>query len=136
MNALVITTEPVSAEQVTAALGRCDDPGSTQVLVIAPALHDSPLKFWLSDADEAIEQAEHVRRATLASLDKGGVPAAADTGDSDPAHAIEDALATYPAEKIVIFSHGGDDQRYREEVDSQELEERFGMPVRVIHVPA
>ena len=129
MNVLVLTPEPIGAEQLRDALSAELEPADTQVMVIAPALHESPLKFWLSDADEAIAKADRVQRDTLEQLDNAGVPAAADTAEGDPLEAIEDALQTFPADRIVLFKHPEDAQRYREDVDPSELERRFGVPV-------
>jgi hypothetical protein len=128
MNVLVLTSEPIGADQLRHALGNGAEAGDTQVMVVAPALQDSPLKFWMSDVDEAIERADRVRRETLERLRDDGVPAAADTGESDPFEAIADALRTFNADRIVVFSHAEGDQRYREQLDPQELEQRFGLP--------
>jgi hypothetical protein len=57
------------------------------------------------------------------------VAASGDTGESDPLAAIEDALQTFNAERIVLFTHREADQRYREDLDEAELEQRFGLPV-------
>jgi hypothetical protein len=129
MNVLVLTSEAINAEQLRDALGGDVDPTETQVMVVAPALQDSPIKFWFSDADEAIAKAEQVSRQTVEQLGEAGVAASADTGESDPLDAVEDALRTFPAEKIVIFTHPEGEQRYREDLDTSELERRFGVPV-------
>jgi hypothetical protein len=104
-------------------------PADVEVMVVAPALQESAVRFWLSDADDAIARADEVRRATVEQLDKAGVPVASDTGESDPEQAIEDALMTFKAERIVLFEHAPHEQRYREELDPAELEQRFGVPV-------
>jgi hypothetical protein len=129
MKVLVLTSEPVSAQQLRDALHRAADSNGIEVMVVAPALHDSPIKFWLSDADQAIAKAEAVRRETVEKLGEEGVPAFGDTGESDPLDAIEDALRTFDAERIVLFTHPTAEQRYREDVDAQEIERRFGRPV-------
>ncbi len=129
MKILVITSEAVSAQQLRDALPGDVDPGDAQVMVLAPALHESALRFWLSDADEAIDKAEAVRSQTLEQLGNAGVSASADTGESDPADAVEDALRTFAAERIVIFTHPAGERRYREEIDAGELRKRFGLPV-------
>src|SRR5581483_12315704 len=99
--------------------------------VVAPALHESPVKFWLSDADDAIDRAQAVRAETVESLSDAGVPAASDTGEGDPADAIEDTLRTFPADQVLVFVHGENDARYREDVDAAELQSRFELPVVV-----
>jgi hypothetical protein len=129
MNILVLTSEPISARQLREAVSAPLDAEDAQVMVVAPALQESPLKFWFSDADEAIARADAVRRETVAKLDDAGVPASGDTGESDPFEAIDDALRTFPADRIVVFTHTGEGKRYREDVDAAELQERYGIPV-------
>jgi hypothetical protein len=129
MKLLVLTSEPISAAQLRDAVGSGVDPESAEVMVVAPALAESPIKFWFSDADEAIARAEEVRRASVERLGGAGVAASGDTGESDPLAAIEDALTTFPADRIVVFTHPESSQRYREDVDAGELRERFGRPV-------
>jgi hypothetical protein len=126
---LVVTTEPVSADQLRDALPGGTDPQDAEVMVVAPALHKSALRFWLSDADDAIARAEQVRRESLKALSDDGVAATADTGESSTADAIEDALKTFPADRIVVFTHPEAEQRYREDLDAEAVEARFRIPV-------
>ena len=129
MKVLVVTSEPVSAPQLRHALGANADPAAAEVVVVAPALAESALRFWMSDADEAIARAEEVRTASLRELDEAGVAASGDTGDGDLGTAIEDALKTFAADRIVVFTHQGGERRYREDLDQGEIFERFGVPV-------
>ena len=129
MKLLVLTSEPITARQLQDVLPAHLDPRQAEVAVVAPALHDNALRFWLSDADEAIARAEEVRRATVESLDDANVTASSDTGESDPIDAIEDALRTFDADRIVVFTHPDRAQRYRERVDPRLLEDQFGIPV-------
>ncbi len=136
MKLLVLTSEPVTAEQLRAALGGNVDPGNAEVMVVAPALQENPLKFWMADADDAIARAEQVRRETVDQLGEEGISASADTGESDPLDAIQDAMATFPADRIVMFTHPRERSRYREDVDLEEVRERFGVPVDAATVNA
>jgi hypothetical protein len=129
MRLLVLTSEPITAERIREALGTDIEPSDAEVMVVAPAYAESGLKFWMSDADEAISKADAVSRETVQELGKEGVSAAGDTGDGDPHTAIEDALKTFDADRIVVFTRSGEDQRYREDLDRDELAERFGRPV-------
>jgi hypothetical protein len=43
--------------------------------------------------------------------------------------AIQDALATFAADRIVIFSHPESDRDYREDSGLADAEARFGVPV-------
>jgi hypothetical protein len=129
MKLLVLTSEPITAEQLRGAVGRDVDPENAEVMVVAPALQDSPIKFWFSDADVAIARADQVRRESVQQLGDSGVAASGDTGESDPFAAIYDALASFGADRIVLFKHAREGQRYREDIDPEKIRERFGLPV-------
>jgi nucleotide-binding universal stress UspA family protein len=129
MKLLILTSETITAEQLREALPAEVKPQDAEVMVIAPALQADRLHFWMSDADEAIARAEDVRAETVERLDAAGVPASSDTGEADPSVAIQDALQSFAADRIVLFTHRGSEQRYREKLDAAELEDRFGVPV-------
>ena len=129
MKILVLTTEPVTADQLRAALPSDADPRDAELMVLAPALHENALRFWVSDADEAISKADDVSHQSVEQLGADGVSASGDTGEGTPEEAIEDALKTFAADRILIFTHPEAEQRYREDVDPDELQERFGVPV-------
>jgi hypothetical protein len=122
---LVLTPEPVDAGLLRSVLG--DEVEGAEVLVVSPATNQSKVAFWVSDPDEAIEEAEVAQEETVERLEEEGLDAAGDTGESEPAVAIQDALATFPADRILIFSHP--DLDYREDKDLQDAEQRFGVPV-------
>lgn len=127
MKVVVLTSEPISADLLRAALG--DDARDAEVMVVAPALHDSPVRFWASDSDEAIARAQEVQEESVERLEEEGVDAAGDTGESDPLLALQDALATYQADRIVIFTHRDEERAYREDELVAEAQRRFGVPV-------
>ncbi|HET8980478.1 MAG TPA: hypothetical protein VFN87_20165 [Solirubrobacteraceae bacterium] len=129
MRILVVTPEPVSAEHLRAALPGDTDPLKAEVMIVAPALHESALRFWMSDADDAIARAEAVRRESLERLGEAGVAATADTGAGTTAQAIEDALKSFPADHILVFTHPEGEQRYREGLSAEDIEARFRIPV-------
>jgi hypothetical protein len=129
MRLLLLTTEPVTADQVRDALPGGAQPEEAEVMVVAPALQQDALHFWMSDADDAIAKAERVRRETVRRLDEQGVAASGDTGESDPEQAIQDALQSFPADRIVLFTHPESERAYREDLDPEGLEQRFGVPV-------
>ena len=126
MKLLVVTPEPIDADLLRSTLG--DEVEGAEVLVISPATNQSKLAFWVSDSDEAIHEAEAAQEETVERLEEAGVDAAGDTGESEPAVAIQDALATFAADRIVIFSHAGE-KDYREDEGLADAERRFGVPV-------
>jgi hypothetical protein len=118
---LVVTPEPVDANLLRSTLG--DEVEGAEVLVVSPATNQSKVAFWVSDSDEAIHEAEVAQEETVERLEEAGVDAAGDTGESEPEVAIRDALATFPADRIVVFSHP--DLDYREGLPDAD----FGVPV-------
>jgi len=127
MKVLVLTSEPVNAELLRAAVG--EDADDAQVMVVSPALNESGVAFWMSDSDEAIADAQRVQEETVERLEEEGIAASGDTGESEPLVALQDALATFEADRIVIFTHPGDEEKYREDELTEEAERRFGIPV-------
>ena len=127
MKLLVLTPEPVDADLIRNVLG--EEVEGAEVLVISPATNQSPLAFWVSDSDEAIAEAEAAQVETVERLEEEGVDAAGATGESEPAVAIQDALATFAADRIVVFSHPEGDRDYREDAGLADVEARFGVPV-------
>ena len=127
MRLLVLAPEPVDAAAVTAALPGEDLKGA-EVLVVSPALQQSGLRFWMSDSDGAIDHAQAAQEDTVEALQDEGVRARGTTGESEPLLALQDALAQFPADRILVFR--GDADAYREE-DLEQVSERFGVPVDV-----
>ena len=129
MKLLVLATDPVDADDLRGAL-----PGETldgaEVLVVSPAVNESPVAFWVSDSDEAIVEAESTAKQSADALAAEGASARAEVGESDPLLALQDALATFPADRVLVFARGDDEsQRYREDDLLGEAQRRFGVPV-------
>jgi hypothetical protein len=123
MRLLVLATDPVDAAAVRQALPGEDLEGA-EVLVVSPAVNDSKIAFWVSDSDEAIEDADAAGAQSAASLDEEGAGRTrTTTGDSEPLVALQDALATFPADRIVLFV-SGDEGDLR-----AQAEEKFSLPV-------
>jgi hypothetical protein len=124
---LALASEPISADALRSALG--EDAGDAEVLVVAPALM-SRRRFILSDPDPAIARAEEVQEETVERLSEEGIDAAGDTGEADPLLALEDALATFEADEIVLFTHAQGKRNWLEEGVVEQAEARFRQPVR------
>ena len=126
---LALVSEAISADALRSAIG--DGADDAEVLVIAPALN-SKTRYILADPDPAIDRAEAVQQETVERLGEEGIDAAGDTGEEDPLLALQDALATYDADEIVLFTHAGGEQNWQEEGVVEEAEGRFKAPVRHI----
>src|SRR3954451_1942057 len=125
---LALVSEPISADALRSAIGP-EAADQSEVLVVAPALN-TRTRFFLSDPDPAIERADAVQQETVERLDEEGIDAAGDTGEEDPLLALQDALTTFEADEVVLFTHTGGDQNWLEEGLVDEAKGRFDVPVR------
>src|SRR4051794_15946203 len=129
MKLLVLATDPVDADDLRGALDG-EDLAGAEVLVVSPAVNESPVAFWMSDSDEAILEAESTAEKTAQALAEAGARTRAQTGESDPLLALQDALTTFRADRVVVFARGEEEaQRYREDDVLGEAQRRFGVPV-------
>jgi glycine/D-amino acid oxidase-like deaminating enzyme len=131
MKLLILATDPVGADDVRSALPDADLEDS-EVLVVSPAVNESAVAFWVSDADEAIADAQSAAEETAAALRERGTRARATTGESEPLVALQDALATYRADHVLVFVRDEDEARYREDDVLGEAQRRFDVPVTEI----
>jgi len=129
MKVLVVASEPIPADRLRATLG--DTAQDTEIMVVAPALHLTALRFWLSDSDEAMRRAHFVQRETVKNLDDEGLDAHGNVGEGNPVSAVADALDGFSADRILLFTRPTCEQRYAEAIDTDALRERFGVPVQV-----
>jgi GABA permease len=125
---LALVSEPISADALRSAVGTADA-DAAEVLVVAPALN-SKKRFCFADPDPAIDRAEQVQEETVERLTEEGIDAAGGTGEEDPLLALQDALVTYEADEIVLFTHAGGKQNWLEEGLVEKAKERFDAPVR------
>jgi len=123
MKILAVVNEAIDADALRSAVGN-DVAENAEVLVIAPALN-SKLRFWVSDPDPAIHRAEGVAQESVERMEEEGIDAAGGTGDSDPLQAIQDSLATFPAEEIVLCTHRSGERNWLEEGIVEETKQRF-----------
>jgi hypothetical protein len=124
---LVITPEPISAELLKSVAG--EEAADAEVMVVTPATGGSGLRFWMNDIDGDIAAAQQAADETAERLEEGGIDAVADTGEAEPALAIQDGLATFPADRVIVFVHPEGDRDYREDDGLRGAEERFGVPI-------
>lgn len=98
---LVIANRTCPCPTLADEVARRANAAPTEVLVVAPALN-SRLRHWLSDVDAAVARAQERLDLAVAALRRRGVIARGEIGDADPMLAIEDALAVFPADELVI----------------------------------
>jgi hypothetical protein len=128
--AIVVSTTPMTAEQVLEAVGPAG--GETRsIMVVCPAgLQGAGL--IVDDHDYA--RAHRVEAETVAALRRAGINAAGQVGDRNPSHAVEDALALFPARTVVVVARALEADVYREHLDADELQRELGVELQVREV--
>ena len=73
----------------------------SEIRVVAPASDMSALEWLMNDEDDARARAEHMADSTATAVaDDAAVEA--ETGDTDPIQAAEDALRVFAADRILV----------------------------------
>jgi hypothetical protein len=85
-----------------------------EILVVTPALTKSQLQHWVSDVDEALEEADRRREQSVRAIEAVGFQVSGEVGDSDPNAAIESALLRFPADELIISTHPPERSRWLE----------------------
>jgi len=114
-NVLLVALYVVSPSEVA---------GAGRVLVVAPASNFGP-----GPLISAHVQANERAAVVVDLLERRGARAEGRVGDADPLQAIADALATFPADEIVI-AIPPQLPRHRADELLQAAGRRFGLPVR------
>lgn len=131
---LAMVSEPVSGDALRSAIGD-EAAQDAEVLVVAPALV-SRTRWVFADPDPAIERAEDVQEETTERLAEEGIDAAGNTGESDPLLALQDALETWPADRVVFFVHPDDKANWLEKDLVSKAREQHDLPIDQILVEA
>jgi len=104
-----------------------------QVMVIAPPL-TSRLHTFTSDTDRETAQARQRLEDVLARLRRHGVDARGRLGAHDPTLAIDDALAEFAVDKILVVTDSPGHENWREQRLPAYLD-TLGLPVTHFLVP-
>jgi hypothetical protein len=126
---LVVTTVEEAEEQLRAWLGDDVDELKVVVPVVKQSIFD-----WLANDERARAQAEVAAERTAGALPGRTVEALA--GEADPALAIQDALATFPADEIVVVTRPEDEATWLEQDAGLEIGSFLGVPLRRLRVSA
>ncbi len=126
---LVVTTAEHDDESLQSAVGPDD-----HVKVVVPALKQGLLD-WLANDERAFSHAAQVADDRAAELPADDVETAA--GEANIALAIRDALATFPADEVVVAVAPGerDDVTARLDPDEGAARTIDGVPLRFVVVP-
>jgi hypothetical protein len=123
---LVVSTVEHADDVLRAHVGEADT-----VKVVVPVVKQGVLD-WLANDQKAFGHAEEVAERTADEL--SGETVAAVAGEADVGLAIRDALATFPADEIVVAVRPGEEEGLVESIatDSAPQHSVDGVPVRYV----
>lgn len=121
---LVVAGAAVDEQQLARELDLEED---TELKVVAPIQPASDLDLVTGDVDDSIAAAE--QRAEDAAEATDAEVTETESGESDPLLAIEDALATFEADQIVLVGGTEPDAGFEPDL-AEEVRDRFSLPVR------
>lgn len=132
---LVVVTDTVAGSELIDGLGeRVRDTESTEVIVIAPAVERTAFRHVLGDVDIATEEAGRRLEISLRELNRAGIAALGEVGDSDPLVATEDALRQFGADEVLVVARAEDQARWFEHGLFERAQEELRPAVRLIAV--
>jgi hypothetical protein len=98
-NVLLVALDPVPEEEIRHAIADRSDGADVNVHVVAPAAHVGKFQ-WLTGADDdARAEAAELADRTADALD---AEVETEVGEHDPLLAVQDALALFPADEILV----------------------------------
>jgi hypothetical protein len=130
---LVVTTASVDDAVLREQVRRHTADEEVDLKVVAPAAKMSPLKWLASDENAARGEAESVAEESARAV-ANEARVETEVGDPDPVQAIEDALATFPADEVIVITRRGEEANWLEKDAGAEAKQRFGIPVTQLRV--
>ncbi len=125
-NVLIVSTVEHADDVLRAEVGEADT-----IKVVVPVVRQGVLD-WLANDQKAFGRAERVAERTAEQLPGETVDAAA--GESDVGLAIRDALATFPADEIVVAVRPEEEEGLVESTATDTAPQHAvdGVPVRFV----
>ncbi len=126
---LIVSTLEHGEDELQAHVGDADE-----VKVVVPVVRQGVLD-WLANDEKAFGHAERVAERTAEQLPGETVETVA--GEANVDLAVRDALATFPADEIVIAVRPSDEEGLIESLatDNAPQREVEGVPVRFVVIP-
>ena len=125
---LVIANETVGGGTLREMIREKSEGCQERVLVVVPALN-SPIKHWASDEDGARAAAADRLDRSLERLRGLGIDAQGEVGDSEPLQALEDHVALFGPDEIIISTHPEGRSHWLEKGVVTNARERFAVPI-------
>jgi GABA permease len=127
---LVVANETVQGDALLTELRRLHDEHAARYFVCVPAhpLHSGQGAVWAPDT--AVTAAEHRLETTLEILRGEGLEVDGAIGDYRPLHAMDQAVAEYRPDLIVISTHPEERSAWMRQDIIEQARRRYSVPVR------
>ena len=125
---LVLANETVGGGTLREMIREKSEGYQERVLVVVPALN-SPVRHWTSDDDDARAAAAERMDRSLGRLRAIGIDAQGEVGDSEPLQALEDHVALFGPDEIIISTHPEGRSHWLEKGVVSGARERFAVPI-------
>ena len=127
---LVVANETVGGRALMTEIERRCGGRPNEVRIVVPALTSSRLEYLAHDVDAAIAAALARLDHSLRTISSAGLRASGEVGDHhDPNVAIEDALASFAADEVIISTHPPARSRWLERGVVERAEREVPLPV-------
>ena len=133
---VVLASEPIENPALVEEIARHARRPEDDVVVVAPALVDSPLKLGAGDLDRAVARAERRLFASVKALRRAGLHATGEVGDSDPNVALADALRSSPADEVIVATHPDEPASWLEDELIESARHELRSPITEVVVEA
>jgi GABA permease len=126
---LVVANQTATSPRLIAELQDRSARGPVVLHLVVPALNGR-LSHWLSATDGAVSDAHRRADDAKAVLMAHGLDVSVEIGDSVPVLAIDDALANFDADEIVISTPPRSQSHWLERNVVELARDRFGVPIQ------
>jgi GABA permease len=127
---LVVANETVGGRSLLEEIKRRAGGTGSEVYVVVPALTSSRLEHLAHDVDAALAEARKRLDDSLAAMRGAGIDARGEVGDHhDPNTAIEDALAVFAADEVIVSTHPPERSKWLERGVVERAREEIPLPV-------
>jgi hypothetical protein len=126
---LVVATEAVAGAELRRQVEERLGGRGGAVHVVSPAVTQTGLKHAMGDVDEAIEEASGRLEESMRDLRRIDAEVTGRVGDPDPVLAINDALAVFSADEILIVTHPDEESRWLEQDVFERARREFEPPI-------
>lgn len=129
---LVLIVAQCDGESVFAELTRHEHPHA-EIKIVAPIV-GSRLEYYIFTDDQTARPEAQLRlRDVLTAFERHGAHVTGELGDMGPLQMIEDEIAIFAPDELVVVVHPDDEQRWFERHLPEDVQARFGLPTTILH---